>query len=149
MEDEEDHPQRSQKWLENVSKGIVSHEIEALTLQGLQIELAQKGLIRCKFVVPEHLSDRDGNWHVGAIAVLVDDVGAAAIFSYVGHIKASVGFNVSYLSTAKIQEEVEIEGKVIGHKDKLSLVEVSVKKKDSGQIIAIGKQWMSAMTSKL
>ena len=56
MEDEEDHPQRSQKWLEDVSKGIVSHEIEALTLQGLQIELAQKGLIRCKFVVPEHLT---------------------------------------------------------------------------------------------
>ncbi|XP_057459393.1 uncharacterized protein LOC130750025 isoform X1 [Actinidia eriantha] len=102
MEDEEDHPQRSQKWLKDMSKGIVSHEIEAITLQGLQIELAQKGLIRCKFVVPEHLSDRDGNWHVGAIAVLVDDVGAAAIFSYVGHIKASVGFNVSYLSTAKI-----------------------------------------------
>ena len=56
MRDEEHHPQRSQKWLEDMSKGIVSHELEALTHQGLQIELAQKGLIRCKFVVPEHLS---------------------------------------------------------------------------------------------
>ncbi|XP_057505443.1 uncharacterized protein LOC130788693 [Actinidia eriantha] len=149
MRDEEDHPQRFQKWLEDMSKGIVSHELEALTHQGLQIELAQKGLIRCRFVVPEQLSDRDGNWHVGAIAVLVDNVGAAAIASCVGHVKVSVGFNVSYLSTAKIQEEVEIEGKAIGHKDKLSLVEVSVKKKDSGELIVIAKQWMSSKTSKL
>ncbi|GFY97057.1 hypothetical protein Acr_11g0013630 [Actinidia rufa] len=83
--------------------------------------------------------ERDGNWHVGAIAVLVDNVGAAAIASYVGHVQVSVDFN----------EEVEIEGKAIGHKDKLSLVEVNVKKKDSGELIVIAKQWMSSKTSKL
>lgn len=40
---------------------------------------------------------------MGAIAVMVDDVGATAIYSYVGHVKASVNFDISYYSTVKIQ----------------------------------------------
>ncbi|KAL7180221.1 hypothetical protein ACSBR1_043438 [Camellia fascicularis] len=144
MEDEDHRPQQAQKWLEDMSNGLC-HEIEALTLEGIQIEHAEKGLVRCKFIIPKHLSDRDGNWHVGAIAVLIDDVGAAAICSAVGHIKVSVHLSISYHSTAKIQEEVEIEGKVIGHKEKLSLVVVAIKNKNSGNIIAFGKQWMTSV----
>ncbi|KAL6996456.1 hypothetical protein U1Q18_006589 [Sarracenia purpurea var. burkii] len=140
-------PWRSRKWLEDMSKGV-GHELEALTLDGLQIVHAEEGLIRCKFVVPKHLLDRDGNWHVGAIAVLTDDVGAAAIFSSVGHIRASVDFSISYYSTAKIQEEIEIEAKVIGHKDRLSSVQVSIKSKDSGEMIAFGTQWMASVAVK-
>jgi acyl-coenzyme A thioesterase PaaI-like protein len=37
------------------------------------------------------------------MATLIDDVGAAAIYSYGGHVKASVDLNISFLSTAKIQ----------------------------------------------
>lgn len=37
------------------------------------------------------------------MATLIDDVGAAAIYSSVGHIRASVDFNVSYFSTVKVQ----------------------------------------------
>ncbi|CAL5361343.1 unnamed protein product [Camellia sinensis] len=102
MEDEDHRPQQAQKWLEDMSNGLC-HEIEALTLEGIQIEHAEKGLVRCKFIIPRHLSDRDGNWHVGAIAVLIDDVGAAAICSAVGHIQVSVNLSISYHSTAKIQ----------------------------------------------
>ncbi|KAH7867364.1 hypothetical protein Vadar_032511 [Vaccinium darrowii] len=109
-----------------------------------KIEEVQKGLIRCKFLIPKYLSDKDGNWHTGAIAVLIDDVAAAAICSMVGHIKVSVSFNISYFSTAKIQEEVEIEGEVVGHKDMLTLAVVRIRKKDSGEMVAFAKQWMSS-----
>uniref|UniRef100_A0A5B7BHB9 Acyl-coenzyme A thioesterase 13 n=1 Tax=Davidia involucrata TaxID=16924 RepID=A0A5B7BHB9_DAVIN len=141
---EDDIPQKARKLLEGLSKGL-GHELEAVTLEGMQVELAQKGLIRCNFVIPKHLSDQDGNWQAGAIAVLVDNVGAAAIFSSFGHLKASVAFDISYYSTAKIQEEVEIEAKVAGHKGKLASVVVKIKKKDSGEMIAMGKQWMTSV----
>lgn len=143
MQGEDDNPQKSRKWLEDMSNGL-SHELEALTLGGIQIEDAQKGLIRCRFLIPKHLSDKDGNWHAGAIAVLIDDVAAATICSVLGLIKVSVSFNISYFSTAKIQEEVEIEGEVVGHKNVLTLVMVRIRKKDSGEMVAFAKQWMSS-----
>lgn len=49
------------------------------------------------------MQDQRGNWHAGAMATLIDDVGASAIYSAVGQIKVSVDFNVSYISTVKIQ----------------------------------------------
>ncbi|KAA3479344.1 Thioesterase superfamily [Gossypium australe] len=62
--------QKSLKWLKGLSKG---HELEALTLEGLLIVDAQKGSIRYNFVVSSR--DPDGNWHVGAMATLIDDLG--------------------------------------------------------------------------
>ncbi|XVF24954.1 hypothetical protein REPUB_Repub13aG0172100 [Reevesia pubescens] len=141
--------QKSLKWLEGLSKGTLSHELEALTLEGLQILHAQTGFIRCNFVVPIRVSDADGNWHVGAMATLIDDVGAAAIYSVADHVKASLDFNISFHSTAKIQEEVEIEAKVIGEKERLSLVVVVVRRKENGELIALGKQWMASNKDSL
>ncbi|XP_022715001.1 uncharacterized protein LOC111274545 isoform X1 [Durio zibethinus] len=136
--------QKSLKWLGGLSNGIISHELEALTLEGLQILHGQKGFIRCNFVVPSRVSDADGNWHVGAMATLIDDVGAAAIYSVADHVKASLDFDISFHSTAKIQEEVEIEAKVIGQKGKLTQVVVDVRRKGNGELIALGKQWMAS-----
>lgn len=55
MQGDEDNPYKSQKWIEDMSNGL-SHELEALTLGGIQIEEVQKGLIRCKFLIPKYLS---------------------------------------------------------------------------------------------
>ncbi|XVF86652.1 hypothetical protein PTKIN_Ptkin18bG0059600 [Pterospermum kingtungense] len=137
---------RSLKWLRGLSKGT-SHELEKLSLEGLQIVHAHKGFLRCNFLVPTPASDADGNWHVGAMATLIDDVGAAAIYSVADHVKASLDFNISFYSTAKIQEEVEIEAKVIGEKGKLSQVAVEIRRKRNGELIALGKQWMATKGS--
>ncbi|KAL3598409.1 hypothetical protein D5086_006327 [Populus alba] len=118
----EDNPmQSSNRWLEDLSNGL-GHQLEAITLEGLKIVKAHKGFVLCDFVVSNRISDADGNWHVGAMATLIDDVGAAAIYSYGGHIKASVDLNISFLSTAKIQEEVEVEAKVVGDKGRITSV---------------------------
>ena len=45
----------SRKWLEDMSKGL-GRELEAVTLQGIEINLVQKGLLGCTFLVPESLS---------------------------------------------------------------------------------------------
>ncbi|OMO54052.1 Thioesterase superfamily [Corchorus capsularis] len=142
MEDES--IRKSQKWLMGLSEGSLSHQLEAIAMEGLQILHSQKGFIRCNFVVPSRASDADGNWHVGAMATLIDDVGAAAIYSLVDHVKASLDFSISFYSTAKIQEEVEIEAKVEANKGKLSHVLVEVRRKQNRELIALGKQWMAS-----
>ncbi|XP_058212737.1 uncharacterized protein LOC131324682 [Rhododendron vialii] len=143
MEGEQGHPHTSKIWLEDISKGLL-RELDAISLGGLHIQHVEKGLIRCKFLIPKHLSDKDGNWHAGAIAVLVDSISIAAAFSANGRVGVSVNFDISYFSAAKIHEEVEIEGKVAGHKDKLAMVMVRIGKKGSGEMVALAKQWVSS-----
>ncbi|XP_041020204.1 uncharacterized protein LOC121261863 [Juglans microcarpa x Juglans regia] len=65
----------ARKWLGALSKGMICHEVEAIAMEGLQVVQARKGFILCHFLVPSRLSDRDGNWHVGAMATLIDNVG--------------------------------------------------------------------------
>ncbi|KAJ8773446.1 hypothetical protein K2173_004276 [Erythroxylum novogranatense] len=134
--------ERSNNWLRSLSTS--SHELEALSTQGLQVVESQKGFIRCNFIVSDNISDADGNWYVGAMATLIDDVGAAAVYSLAGEVRVSVDFNISIFSAAKLQEEVEIEAKVVGEKETITSVLIEVRKKDGGQVIALGKQWMAS-----
>ncbi|XP_010062496.2 uncharacterized protein LOC104449893 isoform X1 [Eucalyptus grandis] len=155
MEDEDDEEvERAARWLEDLSNGVLNREFDFLTLQGLRVVRARKDSLLCTFVVPDRLSvnpksgsDMDGNWHVGAMATLIDDVGAAMAYSATGKLKATLDFCVSYLSTAKIQEEVEIESKVVGpgSKGKLAMVVMEVRRKDSGKLIALAKQWLASV----
>ncbi|GMN37193.1 hypothetical protein TIFTF001_006625 [Ficus carica] len=131
----------SRRLLEGKSKGTIGAAVETSSSKGLQIVQSHKGFFLCHFVVPNDLLDQHGNWHAGAIATLIDNVGAAAVYSIAGHAQASVEFSVSFFSTAKSQEEVEIEAKVIEEQGKLIAYVVEIRRKSSGELIAIGKQW--------
>ncbi|KAK4841524.1 hypothetical protein QYF36_005836 [Acer negundo] len=153
---EEGCVQKSVRWLQGLTLGMIGQELEALTHAGLQIVEVREGFIRCNFIVPSHLLDEDGNWHDGAMATLIDSIGGAATHSFAGHVKTSVDFNISFYSTAKIQEELEIEAKVVGNRGKLTSVQIEVRRRDNGEVIALGKEWMgttnisaSQMMSKL
>ncbi|XP_050383735.1 uncharacterized protein LOC126800409 [Argentina anserina] len=145
MEDEK-KLQTSKKWLHNLSTGAKGiNELEALTHVGLQLVNAHKGFFRCSFIVPDHLSDEDGNWHVGAIATMIDDVGAATVYSTVGQVK-SVDFTISYYARVKTREEVELKAEVVGDMGKLVFVVVKVTRKENGEMVALGKQWMTTFS---
>ncbi|KAI3934978.1 hypothetical protein MKW98_009897 [Papaver atlanticum] len=141
--------QLAKDWLESVAKGQKGREMERQAVQNLYSMHVQKGLIQCNFIVPKSLFDGDGNWHVGAIATLIDIVGASAIHTTHANIHVSVDFNISYFSTIKVQDEVAIEAKVLGHKINLSSVMLVIKKKQNGDLVAKGKLWMSAFDINL
>ncbi|KAK8657142.1 hypothetical protein V6N13_035398 [Hibiscus sabdariffa] len=139
-----DSLQTSLAWLHDVLRGKIGHGLDTRVLEGLRVVHAEKGLMRFDLVVPDGVSDADGNWHVGALASLLDLLGGVAIFSFANRIITSVDFNVSYYSTAKIQEHVEIESKVTANRGKLIHVVVEVRRKGNGELIAVGKQWMAS-----
>ncbi|CAN1286135.1 hypothetical protein LINPERPRIM_LOCUS19212 [Linum perenne] len=91
----------SNRWLQDLSRGSNPQNLEGLTMAGLTVVDSRKGFVRCRFTVSDRVTDGEGNWEVGAMATLIDDVGAAAIYSMVGHVKASLDFTVSFFSTAK------------------------------------------------
>ncbi|KVH97983.1 uncharacterized protein LOC112511537 isoform X1 [Cynara cardunculus var. scolymus] len=133
-----DNSKLARKWLENSSK----FQLDGLALQGMRIDRVEKGLIRCDFVVPDNLLDGEGNWNVGAISVLIDDMAASAVFSCCAGILATMDFTLSFYSAVKVDEVVEIEANVVGQKGNLVAVVVNIKKKGNGEKVATGKQWM-------
>lgn len=44
------------KLLEGFSKGMIGEEIETITMEGLRVVQAQKGFIRCHFLVPNSVA---------------------------------------------------------------------------------------------
>ncbi|KAJ0051848.1 hypothetical protein Pint_01124 [Pistacia integerrima] len=135
--------QNSIEWVEGSSKGVMGTQLDHVTLEALQVVEAHEGFLRCNFIVPIHLLDNDGNWHTGAIATLIDCLGGITVYSFAGNLKASLDLSVSFYSTAKLQEEVEIVGKVVGKKGKLTSAEVEIRRKDNRQLIAVGRLWIS------
>nr|POF17225.1 hypothetical protein CFP56_18341 [Quercus suber] len=47
----------SLKWLEGLSKGMIGEELETITMEGLKVVQAQKGFIRCHFLVPNSVAE--------------------------------------------------------------------------------------------
>lgn len=47
--------------------------------------------------------DDDGNWHVSAIATLIDALGVSAAYTFTGLSRLTVDLNISYYSTVKTQ----------------------------------------------
>ncbi|KAH0449743.1 hypothetical protein IEQ34_020435 [Dendrobium chrysotoxum] len=141
---------------------------DAIPLTSLRLTFTGSGRALCSYRVHASVADGEGNWHLGAIATVIDDIGAAAIMSAVGEIKISVDFSISFFSRAKIgvrffyflssvslvwlfnlgvsileQDEVEIEAKIVEDMGKLTAVLIEVRHKKTGQLVAIGRQWMS------
>ncbi|RRT49763.1 hypothetical protein B296_00036405 [Ensete ventricosum] len=75
---------------------------EGFATRGLRVDGIRPGFVSCTFKVPPRLTDAGGNLSPGAIANLVDEVGAAVIHSEGHHMKASVDMSISYMSAAKV-----------------------------------------------
>ncbi|OIW17145.1 hypothetical protein TanjilG_21122 [Lupinus angustifolius] len=128
----------------DIEDGNVGDEFAASSLKGIRVIKAHKGFILCDFIVHNQVSDENGNWHVGAIATLVDIIGSTVSYTFTSYHQVTVDFSISYYSTAKVQEEVEVEAKVIGKKEKLSAAIVEIRKKENGELVALGKLWFSS-----
>eukprot|EP00252_Welwitschia_mirabilis_P018950 TRINITY_DN4259_c0_g1_i1.p1 TRINITY_DN4259_c0_g1~~TRINITY_DN4259_c0_g1_i1.p1 ORF type:complete len:159 (-),score=23.19 TRINITY_DN4259_c0_g1_i1:134-610(-) len=120
---------------EFISNFSVTNAYESLVINGIQIKHLENGHLLCEFKVPPRLVDENGQWRSPAIMSLLDNICGSCIISCNLPLKVSVDFNVSYIDTAKIHDEMEIEAKVVAHKGDLSFVTVDVRNKSTGQLI--------------
>ncbi|KMZ60333.1 hypothetical protein ZOSMA_5G02000 [Zostera marina] len=149
----EDRVKAVENWLNEISSKHPSttsdlFEVCSSVIWGLKILQIDCGRTICTFIIPDRLVNEDGNWTAGAIAGMIDIICAISIIAAIGEIKLSVSFNITYYTPAKSQEEVEIEGKVLFDVGKLTNVLVEIKKKRSGELVAVGKQWMSSIATR-
>ncbi|CAG7896574.1 hypothetical protein HID58_028428 [Brassica napus] len=128
-------------YLEELSNASLDY-FPGSILQGIQAIHVGKGIIECKLIIEDRVLGEDGTIHTGAIAAIMENIGATAIFSAGGSDHASVDFNYSLYSTAKKQDEVKIEARVIGRKDDLTSAVIEIRRECDEELIATGRLWM-------
>ncbi|XP_057953241.1 uncharacterized protein LOC131147723 [Malania oleifera] len=107
-------------------------------LRGIRVLEARPGFALCSFKVPTRLTNRKGELASGAIANLVDLVGMS-VLPVKGSINVSVDISISYLSTAKLHDEVEITSRMLGLRGGYAGTIVVLMNKTTGEIIAEGR----------
>ncbi|CAI0540510.1 unnamed protein product [Linum tenue] len=120
----------------------VGHECsfyEDFALRGIRVDRVDPGLVSCTFTVPPRLTDKSGKLATGAIANLVDEVGGAVVHVEGLPMNVSVDMSISFLSAAKVHDELEITSKVLGRKGGYAGTVVLVKNKLTGELIAEGR----------
>uniref|UniRef100_A0A0E0BZG2 Thioesterase domain-containing protein n=1 Tax=Oryza meridionalis TaxID=40149 RepID=A0A0E0BZG2_9ORYZ len=92
--------------------------------------------------------DADGRWHAGAMAAAVDNLCAAVAYTADGVHRFTINQAMSFFSPAEHGEEVEMDGRVAHRKGKLTAAVVEVRRKASGELVAIGRQWMTSTRAR-
>ncbi|XP_065876972.1 uncharacterized protein [Euphorbia lathyris] len=112
---------------------------EDFALRGIRVERVEPGFVSCSFKVPPRLTDRSGKLATGAIANLIDELGGAVVYVEGLPMNVSVDMSISFLSTANLNDELEITSKVLGRKGGYAGTVVIMKNKATGELIAEGR----------
>ncbi|KAK9279573.1 hypothetical protein L1049_013252 [Liquidambar formosana] len=130
--------------------GVEHSFYEDFALKGIRVDRVEPGLVSCTFKVPPRLADRTGKLSTGAIANLVDEVGGAVVYVEGLPMNVSVDMSISHISTAKVDDELEITSRVLGQKGGYSGTIVLLRNKATGDVIAEGRHSLfGKRTSKI
>ncbi|XP_076950846.1 uncharacterized protein LOC143623949 [Bidens hawaiensis] len=114
---------------------------QPLIMSGLNVELVEHGRVICSMKVPPRLLNTDNSLQGGAIAALVDEVGGVVIPTITNATNSGVSMviNVSYLDSAYVGDEIEIETKALHVGQAVAVATVEFRNKKTGKIIAQGR----------
>ncbi|PIA54409.1 hypothetical protein AQUCO_00900749v1 [Aquilegia coerulea] len=112
---------------------------EAFALKGIRVDRVESGCIICTFMVPPRLTNAVGNLCSGAIANIIDEVGGAVVHVDGLPRSVSLDMSISYLSTAKVNDELEIISRALGKKGGYSGTIVLLRNKATREVIAEGR----------
>ncbi|KAL6627008.1 hypothetical protein ACP70R_030734 [Stipagrostis hirtigluma subsp. patula] len=140
------------KWLENprvwydggVDPAATGGQaLSSLVMAGARVSVAEPGRVVCTLRVRAPLTDAAGRWHAGAVAAAVDNMCSAVAFTVEGAPTSTVSYGLSFFSPAGHDEVVVMEGRAVSRKGKLTAAVVEVRKEESGELVAIGRQWVT------
>lgn len=112
--------------------------IYALLLEGVEIYHAENGTIRATLPVKPLHSNSKSTIH-GTLSACVVDWAAGMAIASTGHTATGVStdLSVSYLSTAKTGDVLEIEGKILKIGKTLAFTTVSIGKRVDGEVVNV------------
>ncbi|XP_051217411.1 uncharacterized protein [Lolium perenne] len=139
---------------------------DSFVISGVRLDAAEHGRVLFSFVVTPRHANSQGYLLSGVTATLADQLGSAAIFTSVvglsevglselglsglGLSGVSLEISVSYLDTATVGDEIEVEVKLLRAGKSVGVVSVDFRKKKTGKLIAQARHTKYlAVSSKL
>ena len=121
-------------------------------LDGMMVDAVASHGVQCRLLVTRARANNFGTLHGGCIATLVDVVGTLALL---GHNPCrpgvSVEMNQSFLAAAKVDEVLNVQGRVLRYGRTLGFTEVTIRavagdmestaalRGEEGRLVAIGR----------
>ncbi|XP_051217412.1 uncharacterized protein [Lolium perenne] len=120
-------------------------------MSGVRLDSAEHGRVLCSFVVSPRHANSQGYLLSGVTATLADQLGAAVFYaSGIGSSGVSLEINLSFVDTATVGEEIEVEGKLLRAGKSIGIVSVDFRKKRTGKLMAQARHTTYlAVSSKL
>lgn len=109
-------------------------------LEKVTLVSAAPGKLICEMKVEEQHANKMGTLHGGMIATLVDVISSLALLCTERGISGvSVDMNITYMSPAKVGEDILITAHVLKEGRSLSFASVDLMNKATGKLIAQGR----------
>ncbi|XP_020135717.1 acyl-coenzyme A thioesterase 13 isoform X1 [Microcebus murinus] len=109
-------------------------------LEKVTVVSAVPGKVVCEMKVEEEHTNRMGTLHGGLTATLVDDISTVALLcTERGLPGVSVDMNITYMSPAKIGEDVVITAHILKQGRTLAFASVDLTNKATGKLVAQGR----------
>lgn len=110
------------------------------TMSGLEVTRISSGVVHAKFMISEAVANSYGTLHGGATATLVDIMGTMALLTMdPTRAGVTVELSASYISAAKIGEEIQLVGRVLKTGKRLGFTDVVITRGSDGAIVASGR----------
>ncbi|KAF4520413.1 hypothetical protein B566_EDAN003984 [Ephemera danica] len=127
------------KFVREVIKVMMESKSFDRVMGKVSVITAGQGQCVAEMKVEKEHQNSGGTLHGGLTATLVDSVSTCALMTHERAIPGvSVNINVSYLKAAKEGDVIVIDAKTLKAGRNLAFLEVCVKNKDTGDIIATG-----------
>ncbi|KAF7245106.1 Acyl-coenzyme A thioesterase 13 [Varanus komodoensis] len=109
-------------------------------LNKMTLVSASPGKVVCEMKVEEEHTNRGGTLHGGLTATLVDVVSTVALMHTERQAPGvSVDMNITYMSAAKIGEEILITAEILKQGRSMAFASVDLTNKATGKLIAQGR----------
>ncbi|KAG9355498.1 hypothetical protein JZ751_000336 [Albula glossodonta] len=126
--------------LKQIMRAMVDSSGFDRVLSKVNIVSATPGKVVCEMKVEEEHTNRGGTLHGGLTATLVDVISTTALmYTERGAPGVSVDMNITYMSAAKLGEDVLITAHVLKQGRTLAFATVDLTSKATGKIIAQGR----------
>ncbi|XP_027714512.1 acyl-coenzyme A thioesterase 13-like [Vombatus ursinus] len=126
--------------LREVMKFITDTRGFERVLEKVTILSTSPGKVVCEMKVGEEHTNRFGTLHGGLTATLVDVISAIALMNTErGILGVSVDMNITYLSPAKVGEEILIAAHILKKGKTLAFASVDLTNKTTGKLVAQGR----------
>eukprot|EP00262_Sarcandra_glabra_P007259 TRINITY_DN19945_c0_g1_i1.p1 TRINITY_DN19945_c0_g1~~TRINITY_DN19945_c0_g1_i1.p1 ORF type:complete len:170 (+),score=15.69 TRINITY_DN19945_c0_g1_i1:69-578(+) len=146
-------------WIANVNRfflrlGILwnlpesSPNLDALIRGPLKVDRIDRGRIMCSFTVKALVTNKYNTLHGGVVATVAEVVALACVRSVAGDKDFFLGeSSISYLSAARLNAQVEVDGCVLRHGRTVVVTSVEFRVKETRKLVYVARATFYNMPS--